>query len=73
MDAVVGATVRVVAEGEQRGDVAVGDQPHVAALAAVTAVRAAERHGPSRRNDDTAGAAVATADVQLRFIDEPCS
>ena len=45
--AALGAPVRVVAEREQRRHVVVGDEPDVAALAAVAAVRAAERRpGP---------------------------
>jgi hypothetical protein len=47
----VGAPVRVVAEGQQRGHVAVGDQPDVAALAAVATVGTAVDDGASRRND----------------------
>ncbi len=43
VDAVVGAAVRVVTEREQRRHVVVGDQPDVAAVAAVAAVRAAHR------------------------------
>ena len=39
-----GPPVRVVLEGEQRRHVAVGDQPHVAALAAIAPVRPAPRH-----------------------------
>ena len=66
----LGAAVRMVAEGEQRGDVAVGHEPDVAALAAVAAVRPA--HGdvglPPER--DAARAAVAAAHVQLRLVDE---
>ena len=65
-----GAAVRVVAEREQRGDVAVGDQPDVAALAAVAAVRAAHRDGALTAERHAAGAAVATAHVQLGFVDE---
>ena len=45
VDAVLGAAVRVVPEADQRRDVAVGDEPHVAALAAVAAVRPAHRDG----------------------------
>ena len=47
--AVAGPAVRVVAEGQQRGHVAVGDQPDVAALAAVAAVGPPMTSGPSRR------------------------
>ena len=70
VDAVVGPAVRVVAEGQQRGDVVVGDQPHVAALAAVAAVRAAEGDRTLAAERHAAGAAVATAHVQLALVDE---
>ena len=62
--------VRVVAEAEQRRHVVIGDQPHVAAAAAVAAVGpalgdvrlAAERH--------RARAAVTGFHVDLRFVDK---
>ena len=63
--------VRVVAEREQRRDVAVGLQPDVAALAAVAAVGPAlgdVRLAPHR---DAARAAVAALHVELRLVDEP--
>ena len=68
--AVAGAAMRMVAKGEQRGDVVIGDEPHVAALAAVAAVRPAlgDRALPAERH--TAGAAVAAAHVELRLVDE---
>ena len=60
-----GPAVGVVAEGEQRGDVAVGPEPDVAALAAVAAVGAALRDVGLPPERDRAGAAVATAQVDL--------
>src|SRR3546814_9893459 len=65
-----GAPVRVVLERDQRGDVVVDDEPHVATLAAVAAVGPthrrvrlpAERHAP--------GATVSTLDVEPTLIDE---
>ena len=70
VDAVVGPAVRVVAEGQQRRHVVVGHQPHVAALAAVAAVRATEgdRTLPAERH--AARAAVAAANVELALVDE---
>ncbi len=62
--------MRVVAEGEQRRDVAVGDEHDVAAPAAVAAVGPAlgdVRLAPERHR---AGAAVAAADVHLDLVDE---
>ena len=66
----LGPPVRVVAERQQRGDVVVGDQPHVAALAAVAAVGPAEgdRALPPERH--AARATVAAAHVELALVDE---
>ena len=70
VDAVAGAAVGVVAERQQRGHVVVGDEPDVAALAAVAAVRSAEgdRTLPAERH--AARAAVAAAHVELALVDE---
>ena len=66
----VGPAVGVVAEGEQRGHVAVGDEPDVAALAAVAAVGAAVDDRALPPEADAARAAVAAADVQPALVDE---
>ena len=66
----LGLAVRVVAEREQRRDVAARLQPHVAAPAAVAAVGTATRHVRLAPERDTARAAVATLHVALRDIDE---
>ena len=65
-----GPAVRMVAKRQQRGDVAVGDQPHVTAGAAVTAVGAAFGHVRLPPERDAAGAAVAATNVQVGFVDE---
>ena len=64
------AAMRMVAKGEQRGNVVVGDEPHVAAPAAVAAIRSAlgDRAFPTERH--TAGAPVPAAHVELRLVDE---
>ena len=62
--------VRVVAEREQRGDVAIGDQVHVPSGATVAAVGTAlgcVRLAPER---DDAGSSVAAAHVHLDLVDE---
>ena len=69
--AVAGPAVRVVAEGEERGDVAVGDKPDVAALAAVTAVGATLRDVRLPPERHRAGAPVARLHVELGLVDEP--
>ena len=68
--AVLGATVRMVAEREQRRHVVVGDQPDVAALAAVAAVRAAVHDRTLAPERDAARAAVAATHVELALVDE---
>ena len=68
--AVVGPAVRMVAEGEQRGDVAVGDEPDVAALAAVATVRATNATGPSRRNDTQPAPPSPPRTFSWHFVDE---
>ena len=70
VDAVAGASMWVVAEGEQRGDVVVGDEPDVAALAAVTAVRPAEGLGPLAPERHAACSPIASAHVELGLVDE---
>ena len=62
--------VGMVAEREQRGDVAVRTQPDVAAAPAVTAVGPALRNVRLPPEPDAARAAVAPLDVALRGIDE---
>ena len=62
--------VRVVAKRQQRRDVAVGNQPHVAALAAIATVGATEGDGAFPTERDAARATIATAHVQLGFIDK---
>ncbi len=66
-----GTAVRVVAERQQRGHVAVGDEPDVAAVTAVATVGAAAGHVRLTPERDAAGAAVTAPNVQLCFVDEP--
>ena len=68
--AAAGRPVRVVLEGDQRGHVAVDDEPHVAAVAAVAAVGAALGHVGLAPEADRARAAVATLDVETALVDE---
>ena len=68
--AIAGGAVRVVLEGEQRGDVAVGHEPHVAAAAPVAAVGAAPGNVRLAAERHAAGTAVARLDVDLGFVKE---
>jgi hypothetical protein len=68
---ILGTPVGMVSKGEQRGDVAIGDQPNIAAFATVASVRPSERFGAFSAERRTAGATIAAAYIQLRFIDEP--
>jgi hypothetical protein len=65
-----GAPEGRVLERQERGDVAVGDQPDVAAIAAVTAVGPTLGDVGLAPERDTACAAVTPFDVQVAFVDE---
>ncbi len=67
---VVGAAVRMVAERQQGRHVVVGDEPDVAALAAVAAVRAAHHDRALASERHAARAAITAAHVELAFVDE---
>ena len=67
---VVGAAVRMVAERQQRRHVVVGDEPDIAALAAVAAVRTALHDRTLASERHAARAAVTAAYVELAFVDE---
>ena len=64
------AAVRMVAEREERRNVAVGLEPDVAAGAAIATVGSALGRVRLTPERDAAGAAVATAHIQLRFVDK---
>jgi hypothetical protein len=68
--AVHGPPERGVLERQQRGDVAVGDEPDVAACAPVAAVGPALGDVGLAAERDRAGAAVTTPDVQVALVDE---
>jgi hypothetical protein len=71
MAAARGPPVGVIAEGEQRRDVPVGAQPHVAAVAAVATVGPAPGNVGLAAERNRAGAAVAPTNVGSSFVDEP--
>ena len=62
--------VRMVAEGQQRGDVAVGHQPDLAAAAAIASVGAAVGDRTLPAEADAARAPVPAADVESALVDE---
>jgi hypothetical protein len=64
------APMRVIAEAEQRCNVAVGDQPHVAASAAVATIGTTFGDMSLAPERDAARATVACFHVQATFIDE---
>ena len=65
-----GAPVGVIAEGEQRRDVAVARTTYVAAVAAVAAVGPTLRDVRLASEGDRARAAVTAAQVALHLVDE---
>ena len=70
VDAAAGSSVRVIAKRQQRGDVVVGDHPHVAASASVAAVGSSEgdRTLPPERH--ASRTTVAATHVELALVDE---
>src|SRR5512143_696405 len=66
-----GASMGMIAKREQRGDVAIGDEPHVATLSPIATVRATECHRPLPAEGDHAGTTVTAAHVELGLVDEP--
>ena len=68
--AAAGRPVRVVLEGDQRRHVAVDDEPHAAAVAAVAAVGPALGHVRLAPEADGARAAVTALDVETALVDE---
>ena len=65
-----GRPVRMVLERDQRRHVAVDDEPHAAAVAAVAAVGPAPGHVRLPPEADRARAAVTTLDVETALVDE---
>ena len=68
--AVPGPTVGVVPKGEKGRDIAIGDQPHIAAFAAVAAIGPAPRDMRLPTERDRARATVAALHVEARLVDE---
>jgi len=62
--------MRVVTKRQERGDIVVGDEPDIATITAVTAVRPPVDHRPFTAERHTASTAISTAEVQLAFVDE---
>jgi len=63
-------TMRMVAEREQRCNVVIGFQPDRATVAAVTTIWSTEGDRSLSTETHAASTAIATANVQLGFIDE---
>ena len=70
MSAEVAPAVGVVLEGQQRSDVVVRDQPHIAALAAVAAVGAAFGDVCFTAERNRARAAVTGLYMELALVNE---
>ena len=71
MAATPGPPVGVIAEGEQRRNVSVGAQPHVATVATVTTIGPAPGNMCLSAERNRAGTAVAPTNVGSSFVDEP--
>lgn len=68
--AALGPTVGMVLERQQRGDVAIGHEPDIAASATVATVRTTLGDMGFASKRHTAGAAIAAPNIQLAFVDE---
>ena len=68
--AVLALAMRVVAKGEQGCDIAVGDEPDGATIAAVTTIGSALGHVGLTTKGNTARATIATLDVDVALVDE---
>jgi len=68
--AVLGSPVWMIAEREQRRDVAARHQPHVSAGAPVATVGPTERDRALSPERDAAGSAVSATHIQLGFVDK---
>jgi hypothetical protein len=63
-------TVRVITKCQQRRNVVVGYKPHRAAVATITTVWTTKGNWPFSTETDAAKTSVATANVELGFIDK---
>ena len=70
VNSVASASVRVVSKCQKRRHVTVGQQPHIAALAAIAAVWPTHRFRTFATETDASSAAVSAPHIQLGFIDK---
>jgi hypothetical protein len=70
MHTVACSTVGVVAKGQQRRHIVIRLKPHRTAVATIAAVWAAEGNWALSAETDAACTAVASANVQLGFVDK---
>ena len=62
--------MRVIAKGQQRSHIAISHQPDVSALATVAAIGPTAGDVRFTSEGHTAGAAVASANIELDLVDE---
>jgi hypothetical protein len=70
VDPVLGPTVRMIAEGQKRGHIVIGNEPDIATLTTVATIGTAHHHGSLAPKRDTPRATIPAAHVKLAFIDE---
>jgi len=63
MHAALGTTVRMVLEGEKRGNISVGDEPNIATSAAISAVGSALGHMSFTTERNATSATVSAFDI----------
>jgi hypothetical protein len=64
------ATVRMIAKGQERRHVVIGNQPHRAAVATVTTIGSTEGNWTLTTKTDAAKPPIATAHVELGLVDK---
>jgi hypothetical protein len=70
VNAVASASVRVISKCQERRHVTVGQQPHIAALAAIATIGPTHSFRTFASETDASSAAVSAPHIQLGFIDK---
>jgi hypothetical protein len=70
VNAVASASVRVISKCQERRHVTVGQQPHIATLAAIATIGATHGFRTFASETDASSAAVSAPHIQLGFIDK---
>ena len=67
---VVGPSVRMIAVGQQRRDIMIGDKPNVPTFATIATIGTALGHHGFAAERHTAGSAITTTEIDRTFVDK---